>query len=93
MALKDFKIEGWEQKSLSMKVLTVAGFIISIAVIVLSALQILNVWDKAINIFEPLLGGLMLIQTIENWKGNRKTAYFSLFVAIFLFIVAFVIIF
>ena len=93
MAIRDFKIENWEQKSLFMKVLTIIGFIISIAIMILTFLQIFNIWDKAINIFEPLLGVLMLIQTIENWKTNRKTAYFSLFAAILIFITAIIIIF
>lgn len=93
MAIKDFKIENWEEKSLFMKILTVIGFIMSISIIVLTFLQIFNIWDKAINIFEPLLGFLMLIQAIENWKSNKKTAYYSLFVAIFIFIVAIFIIF
>lgn len=92
MAIKDFSVN-WEQKSLFMKILTIVGFIISIAIMILSFLQVFNVWDKAINIFEPLLGVLMLIQTVENWKKNRTTAYFSLFVAIFIFIVAIIILF
>lgn len=83
----------WNKKTLSLKVLTIIGAIISIAVIILSLMQIFNVWDKAINIFEPLLGALMIIQAIENWKTNRSTAYFSLFVAIFIFIVAIIILF
>lgn len=83
----------WNKKALSLKVLTIIGAIISIAVIILSLMQIFNVWDKAINIFEPLLGALMIIQAIENWKTNRSTAYFSLFVAIFIFIVAIIILF
>ncbi|MCM1370660.1 MAG: hypothetical protein NC181_02050 [Clostridium sp.] len=93
MAIKDFKIENWEQKTLFMKILTIVGFIISASVIILSFLQIFDIWDKAINIFEPLLGVLMLIQTIENWNSNKKTAYYSLFVAIFIFIVAIFILF
>ncbi|MCM1404664.1 MAG: hypothetical protein NC133_04180 [Prevotella sp.] len=69
-----------------MKILTVIGLIISVAIIILSFLQIFDIWDQAIKIFEPLLGVMMLIQTIENWQTNRKTAYFSLFTAIFIFI-------
>lgn len=93
MANKNFKIENWEQKSLFMKFITIVGFIISIAIMILSFLQIFDIWDKAINIFEPLLGVLMLIQTIENWESNKRTAYFSLFVAIFIFLVAIIILF
>lgn len=83
----------WNKKTLPLKILTIIGVVISVTVIVLSFMQIFNVWDKAINIFEPLLGILMLIQAIENWKSNRSTAYFSLFVAIFIFIVAIIILF
>lgn len=83
----------WNKKKLPLKIMTVISFIISITVIILSFMQIFDIWDKAINIFEPLLGALMLIQTIENWKTNRLTAYFSLFVAIFIFIVAIIILF
>ena len=86
MILKD-----WNKKAIPFKILTIFGLIISITIIILSILQIFNVWNKAINVFEPLLGVLMLIQTIENWKTNKSTAYFSLFVAIFIFIVAFII--
>ncbi len=83
----------WNEKTLPLKILTMIGFIISITVIFLSLMQIFDIWDKAINVFEPLLGVLMLIQTIENWKTNRSTAYFSLFVAIFIFIVSIMILF
>lgn len=87
------KLKNWNQKTLPFKILTVIGIIISIIVIILAMMQMLNIWDKAINVFEPLLGILMLIQAIENWESNKSTAYFSLFVAIFIFIVAFIILF
>lgn len=87
------KLKYWNQKTLPFKILTLIGVIISITVVILAFMQIFNVWDKAINIFEPLLGVLMLIQTIENWKTNKSIAYFSLFVAIFIFVVAIIIFF
>lgn len=86
-------IKNWKQKSLFMKALTVISFLISIAVILLSLLQIFNIWDKAINIFEPLLGVLMLIQAIGNWKTNKSTAYLSVFVAVIIFVAAIFILF
>lgn len=82
------KLKDWNKKTLPFKTLTILGLIISITIIALAFMQIFNVWDKAINVFEPLLGILMIIQAIENWKTNRSTAYFSLFVAIFIFVVA-----
>lgn len=83
--------QNWQQKSLSSKVLTIITLIISISVIVLALMQIFNIWDNAINVFEPLLGVLMVIQAIENWHTNKSVAYVSLFTAIFIFIVAIII--
>jgi hypothetical protein len=87
------KLKDWKQKSLTSKIFTVIGLIISITIVILALLQIFNVWDKAINIFEPLLGLLMLIQAIENWNTNRSVAYFSLFAAIFVLIMSILILF
>ena len=87
------KIKDWDKKTIPFKILTIFGLIISITIIVLALMQIFNIWDKAINVFEPLLGVLMIIQAIENWKTSRATAYFSLFVAIFIFLVAIIILF
>lgn len=87
------KLKDWNKKTIPFKILTILGLIISVTIIVLSFIQIFNVWDKAINVFEPLLGVLMMIQAIENWKANKSKAYFSLFVAIFIFIVAIIILF
>lgn len=88
MILKD-----WNKKTVPFKILTIFGLIISVTIVVLSFIQIFNVWDNAINVFEPLLGVLMIIQAIENWKSNKTIAYFSLFVAVFIFIVAIIILF
>jgi hypothetical protein len=87
------KLKDWKQKSLTSKIFTVIGLIISITIVILALLQIFNVWDKAINIFEPLLGLLMLIQAIENWNTNTSVAYFSLFAAIFVLIMSILILF
>ncbi|MGN0517641.1 MAG: hypothetical protein ACI4II_02825 [Acutalibacteraceae bacterium] len=81
-------IKNWNQKSPLYKFLTVIGCIISVTIVILAFMQLFNVWDKAINVFEPLLGVLMIIQAIENWKTNRKTAYISLFAAFYIFAVA-----
>lgn len=81
-------LKNWNNKTTLSKVLTIIGFIISIAIIILALLQIFDVWRNAIYVHEPLLGVLMLIQASENWKENKSVAYFSLFTAIFIFAVA-----
>ncbi len=81
-------IKEWDKKTLLSKILTIIGFIISIIVIILAILQIFNVWENSIYVFEPLTGVLMLIQAIEHWKKDKRTAYISLFASIFLIAVA-----
>ncbi|WP_238904769.1 DUF3953 domain-containing protein [Clostridium sp. YIM B02506] len=75
----------WSQKQTHEKVITVMGIVCSISIIILAVMQILDIWENAINVFEPLLGVLMVIQTIQNWKKNKEVAIFSLCVAIFIF--------
>ena len=78
----------WSQKQTYEKVLSVIGIICSLSIIILGGMQILGIWKTAINVFEPLLGVLMLIQAIQYWKKNKVVAIFSLCVAIFIFLVA-----
>lgn len=78
----------WKQKQTNEKVLSVLGIICSMSIIILACMQILGIWKTAINVFEPLLGVLILIQAIQNWKKNKVVAIFSLCVAIFIFLVA-----
>ena len=73
------------QKQRNEKILTVLGLICSISIIILAVLQILDIWNRTIDLIEILLGVLMLIQTIQNWKRNRKVALISLAAAIFIF--------
>lgn len=60
---------------------------ISVLVILFSVLQICEIWDKANCVAIPLLGVVNLCQAYLQWKiNNRKTAYFSIGAAIFIFI-------
>ncbi|WPC42755.1 hypothetical protein [Clostridium sp. JS66] len=75
----------WDQKQTDEKVLYVLSSICSISIIILASIQILGVWKTEINVVEPLLGVLMLIQTIQNWKKNKPVARISLCAAIIIF--------
>jgi hypothetical protein len=70
------------------KLLILTRIACSVIVIILALMQLIGIWDKAIYIFEPLMGIVMLIQAIEHWKKNRKLAVFSLAVALFVFVCA-----
>ena len=76
----------WKEASMTHKIITVFSVIVSISVVVLAILQMFDVWDKAINIFMPLMGVEMLFQAYMQWNNSRKVAYFSIGTAAFIFI-------
>lgn len=77
----------WNQKQINKKVLNVMSNICSISIIILVFIQIFGIWKNAIYVFEPLLGVLMLIQAIHNWKKNKLVTILSLCAAILIFLV------
>ena len=64
----------WNEKSTADKILLVLRIIVSIAVLIGAALQIMGVWDRALNIAVPLLSALILIQSIQEQKENKKAS-------------------
>ena len=80
------------KKQVDEKVLNIISSICSIIIIILVFMQILGIWKTAINVFEPLLGVLMLIQASRNWKKNKVVAILSLCAAILSFLVGIIII-
>lgn len=78
----------WKDMPLLHKVVTIASILISLAVIILSILQIFDIWTQAVNVLVPLTGVTMLCQAYTQWNISRKVAYFSIGVAVFVFICA-----
>ena len=83
----------WKNASILDRIVSVISIAASISVLVLAILQIFEVWDEAVNIFVPLLGVVELCQAYMYRKTDRKIAYFSLGIAIFIFICAVIIFF
>jgi len=75
----------WKDTPLSHKIITVFSVIVSLAVVTLAILQIFEIWTQAINLCVPLMGVNLLCQTYMQWNTSRKTAYFSLGCAAFVF--------
>jgi len=75
----------WKDTPLSHKIITVFSVIVSLAVVTLAILQIFEIWTQAINLCVPLMGVNLLCQTYIQWNTSRKTAYFSLGCAAFVF--------
>lgn len=80
-------IKGWKELKASEKGVLIAQLICSITVIVLAAIQLLGIWDEAMNVYVPLTGVITLLQAIQNWKRARVAAIFSLCAALFVFAV------
>ena len=75
----------WKGTTTLHKVITVFSVIVSLAVVTLAVLQIFDIWTQAINLCIPLMGVNLLCQTYMQWNTSRKTAYFSLSCAVFVF--------
>lgn len=75
----------WKDTPPLHKVITVFSVIVSLAVVTLAVLQIFDIWTQAINLCIPLMGVNLLCQTYMQWNTSRKTAYFSLGCAVFVF--------
>jgi len=75
----------WKDSPLSHKIITVFSVIVSLAVVTLAILQMFDIWTQAINLCVPLMGVNLLCQTYTQWNTSRKTAYFSLGCADFVF--------
>ena len=81
----------WNNMTTQDRIINVLIIILSVAVIALAALQLLGIWEDSINVYEPLLGVILLLQANLFWNQNRKIAVFQLLAAVFVFVCAFVI--
>lgn len=81
----------WRDLSANARIVTVVSVSISALVVLLSVLQIFGIWDNAIKVFIPLLGAENLCQAYLLWNTSRKTAYFCIGTAVFVFLCFFVV--
>ena len=81
----------WKNMTTRDRIIHVLIIVLSVAVIILAALQLLGIWKDSINVYEPLVGVVLLLQAKLFWKKNRETAVIQLCAAGFVFICAFVI--
>ncbi len=83
----------WKAVPLSHKTVTVISVLASLSVVALAVLQMLDLWNRAINLCVPLMGVTMLCQAYIQWNNSRKVACFSIGTAVFIFICAAVVFF
>lgn len=75
----------WRELSWADKFMLIVRVVASILVVIFAALQLLGVWDKAINLAAPLMGIVLLIQSVQEWKKQRGVAIFGMCAALFIF--------
>ena len=80
------KLTAWKNLSIAHKVVTIIFVVVNAFVLLFAVLQLLNIWDKAINICIPLFGIADLCQAYLQWNTNRKIAYLEIGLAVFIFI-------
>ena len=64
----------WNEKPTADKIMLILRIVISIVVLIGAVLQITGVWDKALNVAIPLLSVLILIQSIQEHKEQKKAS-------------------
>ena len=64
----------WNEKSTADKIMLILRIVISIVVLIGAVLQITGVWDKTLNVAIPLLSVLILIQSIQEHKEQKKAS-------------------
>jgi len=79
-------LKNWKEMKNPNRIAAVIALIAGVAVIVLAAVQLLDVWEGAINVYMPLLGVINLCHAVGQWKTSRKMAYLSLAVAVVIFL-------
>lgn len=75
----------WRDLSQADKFMLIVRVVASFLVVIFAALQLMGVWDKAINLAAPLMGIVMLVQSVQEWKKQRGIAIFGLCAALFIF--------
>ena len=75
----------WRDLSQADKFMLIVRVVASFLVVIFAALQLMGVWDKAINVAAPLMGIALLFQSVQEWKKQRGVAIFGLCAALFIF--------
>ena len=83
----------WNDKTTNEKILAVSGWLLSILVIILAALQLNNIFEFYIDVFEPVLGVTMFIYFLQYRKYNKFCSYVYLSGAVATFIALFIVFF
>ena len=74
-------------------IILIARIFVSIAIAAAVVLQLNGTYPGAVNVAIPLLGLLMLLQGVSEWRYNRGAAWLSFCAAGFILIISLVVFF
>jgi hypothetical protein len=69
-------------------IIQIVTYVLNALIIILACMQVFDVWDKAIQVFEPLVGVNCILLSILQYRTNKKMFYVNLFLGIFMLVVA-----
>lgn len=78
-------------KKLGENILWAARFVCTLGVVIFGLLELLQIWDKAVNVAVPLLGFGLVIQAAQEWKTRKKSSIVCLVTALVIFTVSLVV--
>lgn len=64
----------WSEMSVACKVNVSLRIFISVLVVVMATLQLTGTWNHALNYAFPLLGVVLFLQSLMEWKTHRVAA-------------------
>ena len=73
------------------RIMFVVRIVLSVLVLFLALLQISGAVDQAVDYAVPLLGVYLFILSVQEWKQNRGSAILSICLALFIFIVTYIV--
>ena len=80
--------EGWKGMNKVEKVMCVLAILCSTCIIIMAVLHFAGITEIPEYVSHILLGILMLLQTVSNWKKDRPVAVLSMCAAVIVFVAA-----
>ena len=81
-------MQKWKELSRAGRIVWIVQLAASLIAVTSAVLQLLGIWNDALNVCVPMLGVVNLCNACLQWKANRIGACFSAGTAAFAFIVS-----
>ena len=72
----------WNERTKLEKSLTISKILVSLIILYASAMKLLNIWPKGLNVAIPLFGVYYILETIYNWNRDKDMAAISILMTI-----------